>query len=142
MMLMKLRMRYLLIRPAVIAYTGAVTPIEEFCMGWSINVVSNTLEITPECAAELYDVGDDEYFFGDPDAVTNRKGLLSFDPDSMEHMDYLWDERIQAVLCKHQVNGKVVFSSTEGDNRDTWWSYDFVDGVCTQATGKLSGLFK
>lgn len=117
-------------------------------MGWSINEVENTVRIPVEFAGKIFDAGQGEHFFGDrEDAegevledIENGTGLLRFEPDSMEHMDYLWDQDILNVLAEAKVNGRVVFTSTEGDNRNTWWSYTFIDGAVEEDGGKLSDL--
>ena len=106
-------------------------------MGWSINEVENTVVVPEEFADKLFTAGEGEHFWGGSEDILDDEGHMMFDPDSMEHMDYLWDDDIRAVLKEARVNGRVVFSSSEGDNRGTWWSYTFKDGVVTENGGNI-----
>jgi len=107
-------------------------------MGWQIQVLENTVVVPEEYAERLFEAGDGEHFFGEASDVLDEEGHLHFESDAMEHMDYLWDDDILAVLEDAQVNGRVVFSSNEGDNAGTWWAYDFNNGVVTQSRGETA----
>lgn len=92
-------------------------------MSWSIGLISNTPKITTACAKDLIKATGDEYFY-DLDDVT-YKGHLQFNEDHQEHMDYVQDERVIAVLRKHKVEGDITFGSLEGDNDGSFWGYRF-----------------
>jgi len=106
-------------------------------MGWSIALISNDVEISSECAKDLWKAvqkGDNPWY--EEDEITWR-GKLSFNSDHMEHMDYMWNPKIQEVLAKHKVNGDITFGSLDGDNRGQFWGYRFTNGVLTKLTGKV-----
>lgn len=100
-------------------------------MGWNIILRKNTVKINDFIANALFNTKsdaalcwDDERFVDDSSCIIDQ-GKLVFNPDWMEHMDYLWDEDIQAVLKRHKVEGVVTFCSHEGDNRGSYWGYVF-----------------
>ncbi|MFP5446682.1 MAG: hypothetical protein ACLGIY_24440 [Betaproteobacteria bacterium] len=62
---------------------------------------------------------------------------LNFDEDSMEHMDFVWNDEVLAVLADAKVNGRVTFGSLEGNNAGEFWGYDFKDGLMTKLTGAI-----
>lgn len=106
-------------------------------MGWSIGLIDNTVEITPQCAADLWaavEDGDNPWY--EPEYVA-EEGRLTFNSDHMEHMDYMWNTAIQKVLLQHQVNGDITFGSMEGDNRGSFWGYRFVNGVMSSLEGAV-----
>ena len=108
-------------------------------MSWSIANVVNEVKISKKCARDLFEVQEatsDELWYS-PDGVTNN-GKLTFDPDHMEHMDYLYNEDIQKVLLKYKVKGDICFGSLDGDNAGSFWGYRF-DGKGGMSTleGKL-----
>jgi hypothetical protein len=107
-------------------------------MGWQINLVKNTVEVPEDYAEALYEAAEEHFPYG-PEEVLDE-GLLTFDDDASEHMDYLHDDSVLAVLKEAKVNGSIVFSSNEGDNRSTWWAYDFTDGEVSHRDGKLKDL--
>lgn len=109
-------------------------------MGWNINMLENTVVVPQEYAERLYEAGRNSHFFGDVGDVLNQDGTLTFDPDAMEHMDYLLDQDILTVLKDARVNGRVVFCDTEGDNRGTYCTYTFTDGAVAKNEGKLVDL--
>ncbi len=108
-------------------------------MGWNINLVENTVKVPEEFREKLFAAGQNEHFFGAADDIMDD-GELVFDQDSMEHMDYLWDRDILAVLAEAKVNGRVVFSSGEGDNAGEIWSHTFTNGVVETKRGFLKDL--
>lgn len=109
-------------------------------MGWHINEVENTVVVPQECKKRIFRLGEPEGFFWDEENVLDDEGHLMFDADCMEHMDYVWFPAILEVLLEAQVNGRIVFNSTEGDNAGEWWSYTFVDGVCEKRRGLIKDL--
>lgn len=93
-------------------------------MGWQIATINNTIVLSDDCEAELNTLaetrGDDNY------AYDNE---LEFNPDHMEHMDYLSsDQEIVDILLKHNAEGVVRFASVDGDNAGTMWEHRFKDG--------------
>lgn len=113
-------------------------------MGWYINCVENTLKITEDCALELFENGVHEYYWDDGDLDDNlrqvydpKTGLVEFNPDHMEHQDFLWDEEVQAILLKHKANGRVLWTSADGDNAGQSWGYEFKDGVLKELSGTV-----
>lgn len=106
-------------------------------MSWNIDLIDNTVEVPEEFAGKLFNAAPD--FFMDEDYVLDD-GELIFDDDAMEYKDYVHDDRILAVLKEAKVNGRIAFADNEGDNRGTWWSYNFVDGDMTTKTGNLKDL--
>jgi len=94
-------------------------------MGWHIQEIENTVEVSDEIAQELFDAQayTDEYWYDLEDVVYD--GLLTFSTDHMEHMDYLWNEEFQKILKKHKVKGRICFASYEGDNNGEFWGYEF-----------------
>ena len=107
-------------------------------MSWSIGIIENTLEVPEECGPKLFEIGVEDYFYDESEVLD--EGKLCFNDDNREHMDYLWNTEIQAVLTEAKVSGRVVFASVEGDNRGTWWSHTFVDGVYNINRGKIVDL--
>ena len=92
---------------------------------WSIAELINTVEISDKCAEELFKnqsyEGERWYYL---DEVT-YEGKLSFDSDSMEHMDYLFNSDVNKILKKYKVQGDICFGSVEGDNKGSFWGYRF-----------------
>lgn len=85
-------------------------------MGWQINKVKNTLKFNEECAKELVPVLVEDVAYDENDAINIvQGGQFYFNPDHLEHMDFLWNEKIQKILNKHKAKGEVCFSSEEGD---------------------------
>lgn len=93
---------------------------------WRINLVKNELSLTPEAAADINAIPDDSFVAED--------GKLYFDPDHYEHMDYVWNDEVLEVIAKHKLSGEILFSSSEGDNRNTGWGYRFDEGIVTELT--------
>jgi hypothetical protein len=116
---------------------------------WRINLVENNLEISKECAEELMKIEDtyslpwDDYHYGEdawPTENYGQGGNLFFDMGAYEHMDYVWNEDVQAILLKHKVNGQIIFNSFDGDNSGKAWGYVFNDGVCTEVKGSAKTM--
>jgi len=113
-------------------------------MGWSIECLENTLKISRECAEELYFNGLHEYYWPEDDeddrleqVYDEETGLIEFNPDHMEHQDFLFRDDVQAILKKHKVNGEVLWTSADGDNCGENWGYRFKDGECTRLKGTV-----
>lgn len=107
-------------------------------MGWQISLQTNDVHITDECAKDLWEATGKENPWWDEEEVTDGENRLFFNCDHMEHMDYMWNKAIQAVLLKHKVNGDICFSSADGDNSGDNWGYRFKDGVMTRLRGVVT----
>lgn len=114
-------------------------------MGWFINLVKNEVIINKKIAADIVRLKpefvsfhayiENEYPWDFKpikgterdliEQVIDDENHLVFDSDHMEHMDYMWNEDIQAVLKKHKVKGDICFSSDDGDNAGESWGYRF-----------------
>lgn len=98
-------------------------------MGWRINLVKNDLPLAPEACAEINALNHHRQ-------IKAYDGKLVFDRDHLEWMDYVNEPELLAVLERHKVNGEILWSSSEGDNRGERWGYRFVDGAMTKITGE------
>jgi hypothetical protein len=109
-------------------------------MGWSIELLENNLKVPKKDRKEVikairkldldahWEYKDEEYTDGEYDKYfINEDGYLYFNSDHQEHMDWLCDERVQAIIKKTKAIGSVKFGSLEGDNRGSFWGY-FFDG--------------
>lgn len=94
-------------------------------MGWNIALTKNDVEISPKCAKDLFEAQSYEGERWSELEYVTEDGKLAFDPDMMEHMDYLDDEDVQKVLKHHKVKGDICFTSVEGDNAGQSWGYRF-----------------
>jgi hypothetical protein len=103
---------------------------------WQIGLISNTVKISKACATELFKKAKNSVGWEEAQEVV-ESGKLYFNSDHMEHMDYLHNGDVQAVLLKHKVNGDITFGSLDGDNSGCFWGYRFKDGVLTTLTGKV-----
>lgn len=107
-------------------------------MGWSISNIDNTVQVTEECVAELFQWSEDtDGPWWDLEGVA-YKGYLQFNIDHQEHMDYIRDPAVLAILLKHQVNGIITFGSLDGDNSGSFWGYQFDNGVLTRLVGAVT----
>lgn len=107
---------------------------------WHINLVTNSVEITKNCAEEIFqktkhawgpEFGKDSW----PTDTFGGGGYLYFNDDHFEHMDYVRNPDLQDILLTHKVNGEIIFNSFDGDNSGEAWGYVFKDGTCTQVAG-------
>ena len=115
-------------------------------MGWHINLDENTLSLTKAQFKGLAEILCGEFGMDVDETleiISETAPLLGFDYDAMEHMDYLHDPDVQSYLCTQKVKGIVCFSSNDGDNKGTYWSYTF-DGAgnCTTDGGRIRDLHK
>jgi hypothetical protein len=108
-------------------------------MGWRIGLIKNTVQVPQSYVPNLFEYGELEGLWYDEEDVL-EDGLLTFDDDHMEHMDYVWHPGILSILAEAKVNGEIAFSSVDGDNAGKWWKYTFTNGECTKTVGKLSDL--
>jgi len=101
---------------------------------WSIALLENTIRITEECAKDLFKNAqeyEDEIWWSVEDVAYHavdedgHAGQLCFNPDHHEHMDYLWNEKVQEILKEHKVEGRVCFADVEGDSFGSFWGYQF-----------------
>jgi hypothetical protein len=108
-------------------------------MGWHISLQINNVAISDECAAELLEKCPHIFESYDDDFDGVREGTtLWFNYDHMEHMDYVGDSKVLAVLKTHKVNGDICFSSADGDNSGSNWGYRFKDGAMTRLKGVVT----
>lgn len=91
-------------------------------MGWNIGLEKNTVEINNKIAKELFKI-DENIWDSEEDVIYQNR--LSFNPEHSEHMDYMWNEKVQNILKKHKVEGQICFTSNEGDNSGEAWGYEF-----------------
>jgi len=88
----------------------------------------NTVKVNAKVAKQIFEATSDgeynDYFDEDGDDVT-EDGKLYFNPDAMEHQDYLSDERVQNVLKEAKVKGDVCFGDTESSEEGSFWGYRF-----------------
>lgn len=95
---------------------------------WTIACLVNTANIPNECKHDLFDEAQDGMgeIWDDIDDVTDESGLLKFNPDHMEHMDYLGTHpKAFEILKRYNAEGDICFGSLEGDNADQFWGYRF-----------------
>jgi hypothetical protein len=91
-------------------------------MGWYINLVKNDLTLSSKAEAAINAISSDI-------GASAKDGKLVFKRDHLEHMDYMWQEKVRQVLSANKVSGEVCFSSSDGDNKGQAWGYRYVDGV-------------
>lgn len=106
-------------------------------MGWHINCMHNDLRISEACAKELFEAETNKYneIWWELEAVTNENGYITFNSDHMEHMDYLNDDDVIAILQKYQVSGEVHFNCADGDWAGDAWGHRFVNGKYIRLIG-------
>jgi len=93
---------------------------------WSIHETVNTVEISKECAKELFEAQAYENEIWSDAGDVAYKGKLCFNEDHYEHMDFIGNnEPMVEILKKHKVNGDICFGSLEGDNAGRFWGYRF-----------------
>ena len=108
---------------------------------WSITNTENGVKLTKKQAIELSNIaeyketvsgyyGDHKYdsqdeMLEDLFEYDDKKYYLMFNPDHMEHMDYLWNESIINKLKEMKVKGDITFGSLDGDNSGSNWGYRF-----------------
>lgn len=107
---------------------------------WSINLHYNSLKLTPTAIQKLFDSNPD-FYYDDISAVVDNDSYIYFEPDHMEHMDFLWDENVQNVICETKCDGVVIFGSAEGDNKGEFWGYRFVGGKFEEIDKKEALIF-
>lgn len=107
---------------------------------WSIANIDNTVELNNKQALEL--AKDKDYlrivgdYYEEPEYANNDERLadlfesskknkynLIFNPDHMEHMDYVGE--ISEKLKELKVKGDITFGSLDGDNSGSNWGYRF-----------------
>jgi len=110
-------------------------------MGWQIALLENKIKVSSKVAKELFDLSEkdlSEIWYSEND-VTDENDVLQFNPDHMEHMDYLWDVEYQKILKRNKIKGRALFGDLDGDNFGTFWGYEFDGkGGMKLLEGKLS----
>lgn len=96
-------------------------------MGWQIELTTNDVVIPATLVKELFDAQDFEGAIWDSiEDVIDEDNNLTFNPDHMEHMDYLGNQlEIINVLKAGRVKGDILFQSLEGDDAGSAWGYRF-----------------
>ena len=113
-------------------------------MGWHIDLEVNTVRFKMNCADALFAIGEPNELWYEVDDVLEQcsddpeYGILTFNYDHMEHMDYMWRAEIQKFCLEQEVDGLVGFSSSDGDNRGSRWGYRFTNGVMVEVTGEIN----
>lgn len=94
-------------------------------MSWSIEVIVNNVKIPKTLIKELFDAQKGEEIWYDVNEVT-YDAVLSFNPDHMEHMDFLGtNKKIVSILKRAKLTGDICFGSLDGDNSGSFWGYRF-----------------
>ena len=107
-------------------------------MGWHIQVETNTLRMSrkaaEDAAAAYNDVHGSDVVYSN---IRKADGRALFPYSWLEWADWLcWDE-VKRALCRHGIEGKVVFHDAEGDDRGCTWSYKFDGGGRCHTVWKL-----
>ena len=95
---------------------------------WTIACLVNTVFITNECRDDLFNEGQDleGEIWNDLEDVTDQNGLLYFNPDHREHMDYIaGNDKVIKILKRYNAEGDICFGSLEDDNAGALWGYRF-----------------
>lgn len=96
-------------------------------MGWQIELTVNDIVIPAALVKSLFEAQDYEGAVWDSvEDVVDDDNNLTFNPDHMEHMDYLSHQlNMIDVLKAGRVKGDICFQSLEGDNSGDSWGYRF-----------------
>ena len=96
-------------------------------MAWPVTEVYNSLKISKPIADLLFKAqGENQELWRSVDEITTDDGLLSFNPEHGEHMDYLGShEAIRAVLKRAGASGIVAFAARENGSETRYWGYEF-----------------
>lgn len=100
-------------------------------MGWSVQLMRNTAEISTEVAETLIQkfASDIPTIYQEDNPTPDDllyNGKLYFSADHMEHIDWLErHEDILPTLAALMVKGDICFGSLEGDNAGAFWGYRF-----------------
>lgn len=93
-------------------------------MSWSIDLQYNSVKLNEKAIQDLFDYRAENYD-DDISYVVDEDGYIMFNPDDMEHMDFLWDHAVQNIITLNGCSGTVIFSSSEGDNKGQFWGWSF-----------------
>lgn len=100
---------------------------------WSIGLLENTLKLSKDGAIKLNQFLQDDHY-----SRVSSSGLIEFSGDEFEHMDFLWEEAVQKIICNDKAGGRVLFGSLEGDNAGEFWGYEFKRGKLKRLVGKIN----
>lgn len=97
-------------------------------MAWQIALIENTININEDVATELFaaqEAGEISQWPWESveDVMWGTK--LDFNSDHMEHMDFLWDDKVQEILKRHKIEGVAKFGDLAGDQFGQFWGYYF-----------------
>lgn len=103
---------------------------------WHVHCIENTVTLDPKCGKKIQQLYENE-IGGEADVVDNDK--LIFNEDDFEHIDFLWNEKIQNVLKKFKTRGVVKFlDPTGGGTGLRMWGYEFDgEGNMVHLEGKI-----
>lgn len=93
---------------------------------WSIGLIENTLQVPETAIDDLWEWNEKtcSEVWSYKTSILDE-GKLTFNSDHMEHQDFLCNKKVQDILNKHKVKGRVLWGSLEGDNANTFWGYEF-----------------
>lgn len=95
-------------------------------MSWHVELLNNTVKISEECAAELFKAQRSyTEIWWSPDEVRDSKGIVTFNSDHYEHIDWIENSDLDAILKKHRVSGDITFGDLEGSATARFWGYRF-----------------
>jgi hypothetical protein len=103
-------------------------------MAWSISLLENSISFNESGVAAFNAFASEN---GLEEATENADGLyeVTFEPDHMEHMDFVWKEEFLDTMKIGKANGRALFGSLEGDNSGEFWGYSFEDGKMVKLVG-------
>lgn len=102
-------------------------------MGWHIWTVFNDTHITADDRRRFNELASKNYH----ELYEQGDGPLEFDPDAMEHADYLNNGWATELLEEIKLNGTVIFTG-DGEDQGKFWGYRFEDGRRTDLGQKDS----
>ncbi len=87
----------------------------------TVTIAADKIESTNEALLEMDYSGLFEGY-----GPVDSRGKLYFEPDHMEHMDWLTNnEELCTVIAATGVRGDICFGALEGDNKGTFWGIRF-----------------
>lgn len=115
-------------------------------MSWKIHCTKNTVSIpssslTEAFVAQMLADGCDFDWQDRSSFALPSKGnfTLQFNPEHMEHMDWLSYKELRTLVARAGAQGEVCFTSFEGDNHHQKWRYVFEGGKCRRYRTHLVG---
>jgi hypothetical protein len=109
-------------------------------MGWTVNVVENTLKTSEATFEKLYqfleELGHNIY--------QSEDGTVNPDDDAMEWIDFLSQEpdSIEILKADPETSGRICFADDEGDNAGDSWGHEFENGEYYYLVGQRTFVRK